>query len=213
MRHGVKLLASGVILLSAGISVLGAGMPSALAASGGRSAGVMIHGNVVPVACVMGPDATLNKSVSLGSWSEADFQKQGLLSIYKRLYLGAGSRREFAVTATGCSGAGPDAGHNLMLGIDAGSPMLDFSDGLFGDSGLSEGTRAGATLAAPVTPGGQEEVLRAGDEVVMYSFKSGEGWNAADHAVVHFSTYLAATTGGPGVGHVEAPITFSVDYK
>jgi hypothetical protein len=213
MKQGVNLLVSAAILLSAGIGATVTAIPAALAATGSRSAGVLIHGNVVPVACVMGPDAALSKDVNLGSWSEADFHKQGLLSIYQRLYLVAGSKQEFAVTATGCSGAGPDEGHNLMLRVDENSPMRDFTDGLFGDFALSKGTMAGATLAAPAKPGEKEEMLRAGDEVVMYAFTSGEGWNAADHSVVHFSTYMAATTNTPGVGRVEAPITFTVDYK
>jgi type 1 fimbria pilin len=206
MKYGVKPVVIGTILLVAGPS-------GALAAPGSRQAQVLIHGDIVPVACVMGPDVSDKKVVNLDSWSEADFQKQGLLSIYKRLYLVAGSKREFAVTATGCSGAGPDEGHNLMLRVDADSPMRDFTDGLFGDSRLSNGTLAGVTLAAPRTPGGKAEVLRAGDEVVMYAFASGEGWNAADHSTVNFTTYMAASTAMPGTGHIEAPIFFTVDYK
>lgn len=213
MRRSVNLLVSGAIVLSTGVSIAVSCMSCALAAQGSRSAVVLIHGNIVPAACVMGPDASLSKDVSLGSWSAADFQKQGPLNIYKRLYLVAGSRQQFAVTATGCSGAGPDAGHNLILRVDESSPMINYTDGLFGDASLSVGTTAGATLAAPARPGEKEEMLRAGDEVVMYAFTSGEGWNAADHSVVNFTTYMAASTGRPGVGHVEAPVVFKVDYK
>jgi len=91
--------------------------------------------------------------------------------------------------------------------------VIDFTDGLFGDPSLSRGTMAGATLAAPRTPGGKEERLYPGETVVMYAFTSGEGWNAADHAVVNFTTYMAASTNRPGIGHIEAPIIFTADYK
>lgn len=202
-----------IFKITAVAALMAAGMSSAMAATGSGAAEVLVHGNVVPVACTMGPDASAPKDVNLGNWTEADFV-QGGTGILNSLFVVANSQQTFSITATGCTGVTPQAGHKFQLDIDASSPMRNVQSKIFGDSGKSNGTQAGFTLeATDKSPGATEKLWVAGDQLVMHTFTSGEGWNAVNNSSIVFTTHMVATTATPGMGHVEAPVTFTVDYN
>ncbi|HEJ7994303.1 TPA: fimbrial protein [Serratia liquefaciens] len=194
-------------------ALMAAGMSSAMAASGSGAASVLVHGNVVPVACTMGPDASAPKDVNLGNWTETDFVK-GTTAPLDNLFVVANSQQTFSITATGCTGVAPQAGGQFMLDIDASSPMRDGANKIFGDSSKANGTLAGFTLeATDKSASAAEKLWAAGDQLVMHTFTSGEDWKAVNNSSILFTTHMAAITATPGTGHVEAPVTFTVDYK
>jgi type 1 fimbria pilin len=201
-----------IFKVTAVAALMAAGMSSAMAASGSGKAEVLIHGDVVPVACTMGPDADAPKDVALGSWTEADFT--GTDTLVSTLKVVTASVKSFAITATGCTGVAPANGGKMLLRIDAQTPMISSADKLFGDSSLSKGTTAGFILeATDKATGATRAAYKAGDELVMHEFTSGETWASVNNSSINFDTYMAAKTATPGIGHVQAPVTFTVDYQ
>ncbi|WP_193163831.1 fimbrial protein [Enterobacter ludwigii] len=191
-------------------TLMAAGISSAMAA-GGSGAQVFVHGDVKPVACTMGAGADGPKDVDLGGWAVSDF-KTGT-GDYANLYTVAESKQVFTVTATGCSGVGPTENGKLNLVIDESTPMRSTEKKIFGDAAKANGTTAGFTLEASDNGVDVQRLLKAGDEIVLHKFTSGEDMNAANGSSINFTTMMAADNPTPGAGHVEAPVTFSVNYK
>lgn len=202
-----------IFKVTAVAALMAAGMASAMAAQGSSQAQVLIHGEVVPVACTMGPDASSPADINLGSWTASDFQAGGT-GIYTGLFTVPNSVKTFNVTATGCSGVAPQTGGEFLLTIDQTTPMRDPSDKIIGDATLSNGTTAGFTLEAKDNSvGAAAKLYGADDSLVLHTFASGEDWSAVNGTTMKFTTYMAAKTANPGTGHVEAPVTFRVSYQ
>ncbi|MEH4990226.1 fimbrial protein [Enterobacter asburiae] len=203
-----------IFKVTAVAALMAAGLSSAMAASGSGSAGVLVHGNVVPVACTMGPDASAPRDVNLGNWTESDFVS-GASAPLSGLFFVPNSQQTFAITATGCSGTPPKENGEFLLNIDASTPMRNAASKILGDSSKANGTLAGFSLEAAdkSVPNAPEQLWAAGDSLVLHKFTSGEGWNAVNNSSILFTTHMVATTATPGTGHVEAPVTFTVDYK
>ena len=200
-----------IFKITAVAALMAAGLSSAMAASGNGQAQVLIHGEVVPVACTMGPtSANGPKDIDMGSWTNSDF-KQGTV-LYQNLYTVANSKRTFDITATGCSGVDPVENGQFLLKI--AGPMTYPAQHIFADPGKTT-TTAGFTLEAidqSQSPPAAK-LYDNTDEVLLHKFKSGEHWSDVNGTSVTFTTYMAANNATPGVGHAEAPVTFTVDYK
>ncbi|MFZ4170064.1 fimbrial protein [Enterobacter ludwigii] len=193
-------------------ALMAAGMASAMAAQGSGQAQVLIHGEVVPVACTMGPDASTPADINLGSWTASDFTAG--TGVYAGLFTVPNSMKTFNVSATGCSGVAPQTGGQFLLTIDRGTPMMDPSDKIFGDQTKAKGTTAGFTLEAKDNSASATAKLYAADDsLVLHTFASGEDWSAVNGTTMKFTTYMAANNATPGTGHVEAPVTFTVNYQ
>lgn len=198
--------------ITAVAALMATGMSAAFA---GTSAHVEITGNVTPVSCNLGPGASAANTIFLGNAAPGDFQKGGGGALYAGLYTVPASLHTFQVTVNGCAGVSPVQGSELRVRVNANGRIVGtMADKLFG-GGYGQQSSAGATLAARDRPGlsGVKTLLGDGDEVVAYIYKDHEDANAADGSTVLFETMMASTGQRPALGGIDAPITFTVDYK
>ncbi|HDR2590220.1 TPA: hypothetical protein QCI16_004206 [Enterobacter ludwigii] len=192
--------------------LMAVGISTALA---GTDAHVDITGNVTPVSCNLGPGVAAVKNIFLGNAAPGDFQKGGGGALYARLYTVPASLHAFPVTVDGCAGVAPVKDSELLVRVNANGNIVGTSaDKLFG-GGYGQQSSAGATLAAKDRPGlrGVKTLLGDGDEVVAYIYKDNENASAANGSTVLFETMMASTGQRPAPGGIDAPITFTVDYK
>ncbi|HDR2590218.1 TPA: hypothetical protein QCI16_005081 [Enterobacter ludwigii] len=193
-----------IFKVTAVAALMAAGMSSAFAA--GTDAHVEITGNVTPVSCNLGPGAKAPTAVFLGNASQADFTAG--TSAYLNLFTVPSTKKTITVSVDGCSGVTPKSGDTLNIKINANGNTLNNDETLFG-GGPGQVSNAGATL---IVQGGAS--LQADNSsVIAYTYNASEPASAADGSTVVFETMMAAQSNSPSPGGIDAPITFTVDYK
>ena len=172
----------------------------------GNDTTVTIQGDVVPVSCDIGA-TTGTVPVNLGNATAADF-KTGT-GIYSGFKTSAANQKDFYIGLGGCSGT--IAADNVISLQIINAPSLPGYPQLLGGGAGSTTMSFGSLLAAKKTLDGDEALLQQGDTIEAFKYTSTEGAEA-DGATVKFTATMA-TANTAAVGHMVAPVTFSLAYN
>lgn len=195
-----------MLKIAAMASIVAAGSSSAFAAENEM---VIITGNIVPVSCSVGSTTGASSTIDIGNAMATDFSAG--TGIYSGLFVSSANTRTFDVGVSGCDGAVEESGSLDLLVSSAQS--LPGQPNILGGGPGSTTFNAGVTLAAPATVGGENVLVKEGSTVPVYIYADGDTANKADGKTVTFTTQMASGVATPNIGHIVAPVTFSVAYK
>ena len=172
----------------------------------GNNTMVTIQGDVVPVSCDIG---SMNGTapVNLGNAMATDFTPG--TGIYTGFKTSTANQKDFYIGLGGCSGT-VAAGNIISLQI-TDAPSLPGHPQLLGGGAGSTTMSFGSLLAAKKTLTGDEALLQKGDTIEAFKYSTVDGAEA-DGATVKFTATMA-TANTAAVGHMVAPVTFSLAYN
>ncbi|MGP0906782.1 hypothetical protein [Serratia sp. CY76391] len=185
-------------------SLLSIGVSSAYAA--GNNTRVVIQGDVVPVSCDI--DSTSGAApVDLGNAMPTDFTAGA--GIYAGFKTSIKNQKDFYICLGVCSGT-VVANKFLELQI-TDAPSLPGYPTLLGGGVGSTTMSFGSLLTGKKTQGGADALLQQGDSIQAFKYTSTNGAEA-DGATVKFTSTMATAITAQ-VGHMVAPVTFSLAYN
>ncbi|HHL0960421.1 TPA: fimbrial protein [Serratia marcescens] len=185
-------------------ALLSVGVSSAYAA--GNNTRVVIQGDVVPVSCDIGSTSG-PAPVDLGNAMPSDFTAG--TGIYAGFNTSIKNQKDFYIGLGGCSGT-VASGKYLELQI-TDAPSLPGHPTLLGGGVGSTTMSFGSLLTSKKTLGGADALLQQGDTIQAFKYTSTDGAEA-DGATVKFTATMATATTAQ-VGHMVAPVTFSLAYN